>query len=86
MSKQPNVPLPNVTAEHRLGKSVAVKIKRGRPKKQTEASLGGSKGEVPTLLELPKRRLSDMCDELGHLGKSSEVKQKRSKLGDVLAL
>ena len=34
MSKQPNVGLPIVTAEHSLGKSTAVKIKRGRPKKQ----------------------------------------------------
>ena len=39
MSKQPNVDLPNVTAEHSLGKSTVVKRKRGRPKKQTEASL-----------------------------------------------
>ena len=86
MSKQRNVALPKLTAEHRLGKSVAVKRKLGRPKEQTEANLGGSKGEVPTLHELPERRLSDMCDELGHLGKSSDGAQKRSKLGEVLTL
>ena len=78
MSKQPNVDLSNVTAEHRLGKSTVVKGKRGRPKKQSEASLGGSEGEVFTLQELAKRRLSDMCDDLGRLGKSSDVEQKRS--------
>ena len=42
MSKQPNVGLSNVTAEHSLGKGAVVKRKRGRPKKQTEASLGGT--------------------------------------------
>ena len=35
MSKQVNVELPIVTAEHGLGKSTAVKRKPGRPKKQT---------------------------------------------------
>ena len=69
MSKQPNVDLPNVTAEHSLGKGAVVKRKRGRPKKQTEASLGGSEGYVLTLPELTKRRLSVMCDALGRLGK-----------------
>ena len=69
MSKQPNVELPIVTAEHSLGKSTAVKRKRGRPKKQTEASFGRS-------AELP-----DMCAMHG-LGKSSEsttVKRKRGR-------
>ena len=62
MSKNPNVELPIVTAEHSLGKSTAVKGKcvRGRPKKQTEASFGRSE-------ELP-----DMCAEHG-LEKSSDV-------------
>ena len=64
MSKQPNV-----TVEHSLGKSAAVKRKQGRPKKQTEASLSRSEGEILTLQELTKRRLSDMCDDLGRLGK-----------------
>ena len=86
MSKQPNVDQPNVTAEHSLGKGAAVKRKRGRPKKQSEASLGGSEGEVPTLQELAKRRLSDICDDLGRLGKSSDVEHKRSRLGEVLTL
>ena len=81
MSRQPNVDLPNVTTEHSLGKISAVKKKRGRPKKQTEARLGGSEGEVLTLQELTKRRLSDMCDDLGLLGKSYDVEQKRSRLG-----
>ena len=53
MSKQLNVELPIVTAEHSLGKSTAVKRKRGRPKKQTEASFARSE-------ELP-----DMCAEHG---------------------
>ena len=75
MSKQPNVGLSNVTAEHSLGKVAVVKRKRGRPKKQTEASLGGSEGDVLTLRELTKRRLSDMGDDLGRLGKSSDVEQ-----------
>ena len=65
MSKQPNVGLSNVTAEHSLGKGAVVKRKRGRPKKQTEASL---------------------CDNLGRLGKSSDVEQKRCRLGEVLTL
>ena len=86
MSKQPNVDLSNVTAEHSLGKSTVVKRKRGRPKKQTEASLGRSEGEVLTLQQLAKRRLSDMCDDLGRLGKSSDVEQKRSRLGEVPTL
>ena len=73
MSKQPNVELPIVTAEHSLGKSIAVKRKRGRPKKQTEASFGRSE-------ELP-----DMCAEQG-LGKSSDVERKRIRLGEVLTL
>ena len=51
MSKQPDVNLPNVTAENPVGHSTAVKRKRDTPKKQTEASLGGREG------------LSDMCDE-----------------------
>ena len=69
MSKNPNVELPIVTAEHSLGKSTAVKGKRGRPKKQTEASFDRS-------AELP-----DMCAVHG-LGKSSEsitVKRKRGR-------
>ena len=69
MSKQPNVELPIVSAEHSLGKSTAVKRKRGRPKKQTEASFDRS-------AELP-----DMCEVHG-LGKSSEsttVKRKRGR-------
>ena len=69
MSKQLNVELPIVTAEHSLGKSTAVKRKRGRPKKQTEASFARS-------VELP-----DMCAVHG-LGKSSEsitVKRKRGR-------
>ena len=74
MSNQPNGELPIVTAEHSLGKSTAVKRKQGRPKKQTEASLGGREG------------LSDMCDELSLLGKSSDIEQKRSRLGQVLTL
>ena len=86
MSKQPNVGLSNVTAEHSLGKGAVVKRKRGRPKKQTEASSGGSEGDVLTLPELTKRRLSDMCDDLGRLGKSSDVEQKRCILGEVLTL
>ena len=86
MSKQPNVGLSNVTAEHSLGKGAVVKRKRGRPKKQTEASSGGSEGDVLTLPELTKRRLSDMCDDLGRLGKSSDVEQKRCRLGEVLTL
>ena len=86
MSKQPNVGLSNVTAEHSLGKGAVVKRKRGRPKKQTEASSGGSEGDVLTLPELTKRRLSDMCDDLGRLGKSSDIEQKRCRLGEVLTL
>ena len=86
MSKQPNVGLSNVTAEHSLRKGAVVKRKRGRPKKQTEASSGGSEGDVLTLPELTKRRLSDMCDDLGRLGKSSDVEQKRCRLGEVLTL
>ena len=78
MSTQPNVDLPNVTAEHSLGKGAAVRRKRGRPKKQRETSLGGS--------ELTKRRLSDICDDLSRLGKSSDVEQKRSRLGELLTL
>ena len=58
MSKQLNVELPIVTAEHSFGKSTAVKRKRGRPKKQTEASYDRS-------AELP-----DMCVVHG-LGKTS---------------
>ena len=73
MSKQLNVELPIVTAEHSLGKSTAVKIKRGRPKKQTEASFTRS-------AELP-----DMCAEHG-LEKSSDVERKRIRLGEVLTL
>ena len=73
MSKQPNVELPIVTAEHSLGKSTAVKRKRGRPKKQTEASFGRSE-------ELP-----DMCAEHG-LWKSSDVERKRIRLGEVHTL
>ena len=86
MSKQPNVGLSNVTAEHSLGKGAVVKRKRGRPKKQTEASSGGSEGDVLTLPELTKRRLSDMCHDLGRLGKNSDVEQKRCRLGEVLTL
>ena len=58
-----------MTAEHSLGKSTVVKRKRGRPKKQTEASFARS-------AELP-----DMCAVHG-LGKSSEsitVKRKRGR-------
>ena len=73
MSKQLNVELPIVTAEHSLGKSTAVKRKRGRPKKQTEASFARS-------AELP-----DMCAEHG-LEKSSDVERKRIRLGEVLTL
>ena len=46
MSKQQKAELPIVTAEHSLGKSRAVKRKRGRPRKQTEASFGRSE-ELP---------------------------------------
>ena len=35
----------------------------------------GSDGDVLTLPELTKRRLSDMCDDLGRLGKSSDVEK-----------
>ena len=69
MSKQPNVELPIVTAEHSLGKSTAVKRKRGRPNKQTEPSFGRS-AELPV-----------MC-AVHVLGKSSEsttVKRKRGR-------
>ena len=69
MSKQPNVELPILTAEHSLRKRTAVKRKRGRPKKQTEASFRRS-------AELP-----DMCAMHG-LGKSYEsttVKRKRGR-------
>ena len=69
MSKQPNVELSIVTAEHSVGKCTAVKGKRGRPKKQTEVSFDRS-------AELP-----DMCAVHG-LGKSSEsitVKRKRGR-------
>ena len=58
-----------MTAEHILGKSTAVKRKRGRPKKQTEASFDMSE-------ELP-----DMCARHG-LGKTCEsttVKRKRGR-------
>ena len=65
MSKQPNVELPIVTAEHSLGKSTAVKGKRGRPKKQTEASFDRS-------AELP-----DVCSGLGKSSESITVKRKR---------
>ena len=66
MSKQPNVEMPIVTAEHRLGRSTE---KRCRPNKQTESNFGRSE-------ELP-----DMCAEHG-LGKSSAsttVKRKRGR-------
>ena len=69
--------LPDMCAEHGIEKSsesTRVKRKRGRPKKQTEASLGGREG------------LSDMCDKLCRLGKSSDVERKRSRLGQVLTL
>ena len=39
MSKQTSVELPNVHADNSVGKSVAVKRKRGRPAKQTRAKL-----------------------------------------------
>ena len=64
-------------AEHGLEKSsesTTVKRKQGRPKKQTEASLGGCED------------LSDMCDDLCRLGKSSDVERKRSRLGQVPTL
>ena len=48
MSKQPNVELPIVTAEHSLEKSTDIKKKRGRPKKQTEASFDRSE-ELPDM-------------------------------------
>ena len=66
MSKQPNVELPMVTAEHGLGKSTAVKRKPGRTKKQT--AFGRSE-------ELP-----DMRAEHG-FGKSSESTTIKRKLG-----
>ena len=68
--------LPDMFAVHGLGESsesITVKRKRGRPKKQTEASFGRSE-------ELP-----DMCAEHG-LEKSSDVKRKRIRLGEVLTL
>ena len=68
MSKQPNVELPIVTAEHSLEKSTAVRRKRDRPKKQTEASLG-RRAELP-----------DMCAVHG-LGKSSESTTAKRKQG-----
>ncbi len=73
ISKQPNVELPIVTAEHSLGKSTAVKRTRGRPNKQTGASFGRSE-------ELP-----DMCAEHG-LGKSSDVERKRTSLAELITL
>ena len=66
MSKQPNVELTIVTAEHSLGKSTAVKRKSGRSKKQTD--FGRSK-------ELP-----DMHAE-HDFGKSSESTTVKRKLG-----
>ena len=62
MSKQPNVELPIVTAEHSLGKSTTVKRKRDRPNKQTD---------IARSEELP-----DMCAEHG-LEKSSESKSEK---------
>ena len=67
MSKQPNVELPIVTAEHSLGKSTAVKRKRGRPKKETDY---GRSEELP-----------DMCAEHG-FGKSSESTTVKRKGAD----
>ena len=66
MSKQPNVELPIVTAEHGLGKSTAVKRKPGRPKKQPDF---GRSEELP-----------DMRAEHG-FGKSSESTTIKRKLG-----
>ena len=66
MSKQPNVELPLVTAEHGLGKSTAVKRKPGRPKKQTDF---GRSEELP-----------DMCAEHG-FGKSFESTTVKRKPG-----
>ena len=66
MSKQPNVELPIVTAEHSLRKSTAVKRKRGRPKEQTD--IGRSE-------ELP-----DMCAWHG-LEKNSESTTVKRKQG-----
>ena len=63
-------------AAHGLGKSsesITVKRKRGRPKKQTEASSGRSE------------ELLDMYAERG-LEKSSDVERKRIRLGEVLTL
>ena len=48
--------------------------------------MGGSEGEVLILQELAKRRMSEMSDDLGRLGKSFDVEQKRSRLGEVLPL
>ena len=67
ISKQPNVELPIVTAEHSLGKITTVKRKWGRPKKQIDF---GRREELP-----------DMCAEHS-FGKSSEsttVKRKRGR-------
>ena len=66
MSKQPNVELTIVTAEHSLGKSTAVKRKPGRPKKQTDF---GRSEELP-----------DMHAEHG-FGKSSESTTVKRKPG-----
>ena len=64
-------------AEHGLEKSsesTTVKRKQGRPKKQTEASLGGRDGS------------SDMCDDLCRIWKSSDVERKRCRFGQILTL
>ena len=58
-----------MTAENSLGKSTAVKRKRGRPKKQTETSFGRSE-------ELP-----EMCAEHG-LEKSFESTTVKRTRGD----
>ena len=76
MSKQPNVALPNMTAEL-SGRKKCCRKEKTRQNQETNrgSSLGEKKGGVHTLHDLPKRRLSDMSDELGHLGKSSDVEQ-----------
>ena len=108
MSKQPNVELHIVTAEHSLWKSTAVKRKRGRPKKQTDIA---RREELPDMCaehgleksstvrrkqDMAKKQTEaslgggecfpDVCDDLCRLGKGSNVKRTRSRLGQVLTL
>ena len=76
MSKQPNADLSNMTAEQSRKKYCL----------QEKTSLGGSEGNVLTLQELAKRGVTYTCDDLGRLGKISDVEQKWSRLGEILTL